>query len=74
MTTRITHHLFDGESLTVAEIHRIIPRISESAIRRHLRAGRCTREAMMSFDPHEATRLGGKKTAKSQRGRGWGYA
>ena len=42
---------FEGEQRTVAEINRMVPRLSDATIRKHIKAGRCTVMAMMSFDP-----------------------
>jgi hypothetical protein len=42
---------FEGEQLTAAEVQRRVPALSESAVREHLRAGRNTREAMLTHRP-----------------------
>ena len=43
-------HLFDGEQLTVREIAQRVPAMSLDAVRKHLRAGRNTRQAVLAFD------------------------
>jgi FAD synthase len=63
---------FDGRMLTVPEIRERVPAISETAIRRHLKAGRCTKAAMLGYDVNEAYRRAGKK--HSAKKRGWGFA
>lgn len=47
--TRPARHLFDGEELTVTEIMARVPALGEHAIRDHLRAGRNTSTAMLSY-------------------------
>lgn len=44
-------HEFEGRQLTVAEIRAIVPAISDTAIRAHIRAGRNTRAAMLNHVP-----------------------
>lgn len=44
-------HEFDGQQLTIAEIKKLIPVVSESSIRQHLEAGRNTREAILNYRP-----------------------
>lgn len=52
---------FEGRSLTVAEIHAIVPAISEPALVQHIKAGRTTRQQMLQFDPRAAMRAGGRR-------------
>lgn len=47
--TRAQRFDFDGESLTVAEIMRRVPVLCEKSVREHLRAGRNTSQAMLSY-------------------------
>jgi hypothetical protein len=63
---------FDGRMLTVPEIRERVPILSERTIRRHLKAGRCTKAAMLGYDVNEAYRRAGKK--HSAKKRGWGFA
>jgi hypothetical protein len=44
-------YTFEGQQLTVAEIRAIVPAISDSSIRDHIRAGRNTRAAMLNHVP-----------------------
>lgn len=67
-------YTFDGQLMTLAEIRQRVPVISEATIRDHLRAGRNTKQAMLSFSQTEALRQAGKKSAKTNRSRGWGFA
>lgn len=46
---RAARHDFEGQRLTVAEIRARVPALSEDCIRDHLRAGRCTVDAMLSY-------------------------
>lgn len=70
----MTHYNFENQSLTVAEIQLLVPILSDRTIRRHLAAGRCTREAMLSYNPKAKYREAGKRSAKSGSSRGWGFA
>lgn len=45
---------FEGEMLTVKEIHERVPILGEGAIREHLQAGRNTRTAILSYVPRRA--------------------
>lgn len=49
---------FEGQQRTVAEIRKMVPRLSEHAVRTHLQAGRCTVLAMMSYGPKRASLVG----------------
>jgi hypothetical protein len=60
--------------MTMAEIREQVPVISEATIRDHLRAGRNTKQAMLSYSQVEAFRKAGKKSARVGRSRGWGFA
>lgn len=44
--------------LTIAEIHAIVPAIAPTTIRKHLAAGRTTRQAMLTFAPSRARAAG----------------
>ena len=58
---------FEGEQLTVAQIHALVPALSPSCIRNHLAAGRNTRQAMLSFNSAAASVRGGRRTAQRMR-------
>jgi DNA-binding response OmpR family regulator len=47
-------HIFDGQSLTMSEIRQRVPVLSAPSIRRHLREGRNTSEAMLAYDGRKA--------------------
>jgi hypothetical protein len=68
----MTRHPFDGEQLTTTEIQQRIPALSIDSVRRGLKAGRNTTQAMLAFDPAKARSLGGKRSSSKKRG--WGYA
>lgn len=55
--------------MTVAQIRRLVPVLSDRAIRSHLAAGRRTRAAMLTFDPAAASSRGGTITARNNRSR-----
>lgn len=59
MTAR--RYEFEGQMLTVVEIHAIVPAISEPAIVQHLKAGRVTRQQMLTFNPRAAMSAGGRR-------------
>lgn len=54
-------HEFEGEQLTVAEIHERVPALSRDTIRKHLAKGRRTRTAMLSYNPDIDRREGAKR-------------
>ena len=56
-------HAFEGEQLTVQQIHQRVPVLSERTIRDHLAAGRRTRTAMLCFDPIAAASRGASPSA-----------
>lgn len=62
-------HDFEGEQLTVRQIHLRVPALSERTIRDHLAAGRRTRTAMLAFDPIAAAARGGRMTQRLLRAR-----
>ena len=62
-------HAFEGEQLTVQQIHQRVPILSERTIRDHLAAGRRTRSAMLCFDPIAAAARGGRITQHMLRAR-----
>jgi len=62
-------HAFEGEQLTVQQIHQGVPVLSERTIRDPLAAGRRTRSAMLSFDPIAAAARGGRITQRILRAR-----
>lgn len=67
MSRAPARHDFEGEQLTVAEIRRRVPILSDRSIRDHLQAGRRTRSAMLSFDPAAASARGGRIAAARAR-------
>jgi hypothetical protein len=52
---------FEGQQLTVRQICEIVPAFSDCQVRKHLKAGRNTRDAMLNWSPIEAARRGGRK-------------
>lgn len=50
---------FQGEMMTIAEVQKIVPRLSHTAIAKHLRAGRNTKDAILNHRPALAARKGG---------------
>lgn len=52
---------FEGQQRTVAEIRKMVPRLSDAGIRKNLAAGRNTVLAMMTFDPKRASLVGLKR-------------
>lgn len=62
-------HAFEGEQLTVQQIHQRVPVLSPRTIRDHLAAGRRTRVAMLCFDPIAAAARGGRMTQRILRAR-----
>ena len=54
---------FEGKRLTVAQIQSLVPALSASTVRMHLRAGRTSRQAMLAFDPACARARGGRNAA-----------
>jgi len=63
--------LFEGREATIAEIRAIVPCLTDSTVRAHLRAGRNTKQAMLTFDFNAARRRGGQKGRKTVRAQGW---
>lgn len=57
----VQKYLFDGELLTVAEIHLRVPALSEHTIRNHLRAGRTGKAAMLNYCGKANMKAGGRK-------------
>jgi hypothetical protein len=64
---------FDGVMLTVREVHKRVPRFSESAVRSYLRAGAKTRqEVMQQAEAAQRSRvIGGRRGAQKSKGK-WG--
>lgn len=62
-------HAFEGEQLTVQQIHQRVPVLSQRTIRDHLAAGRRTSTAMLCFDPIAAAERGGRITQRILRAR-----
>lgn len=67
--TRARLHAFEGEQLTVQQIHQRVPVLSPRTIRDHLAAGRRTSTAMLCFDPIAAAARGGRMTQRTLRAR-----
>lgn len=57
-------YLFDGELLTVREIHARVPALSVQTVRNHLKCGRATSVAMLSFSSEAVRTSNGKRAAK----------
>ena len=55
---------FEGQMLTIAQIHAIVPAISHSCIRNHLKNGRNTRHAMLNFSVAAVSARGGRIAAR----------
>lgn len=62
--TRATRYNFEGEQLTVTEIRQRVPALADTTIRRHLAAGRNTRQAMLTFDSSKGIATSGRKAAR----------
>ncbi|HKY46181.1 MAG TPA: hypothetical protein VJM50_24025 [Pyrinomonadaceae bacterium] len=60
---------FEGELLTVRQICERVPALTDAGIRSHLKAGRNTTQAMLTYDSSHVRRANGKKAAKRARGR-----
>jgi hypothetical protein len=56
---------FEGQDLTVSEIRKVVPALSDSTIRKHLAEGRDTRHAMLTYNPLAASRAGGLRGRKA---------
>ncbi|MDV3513166.1 hypothetical protein [Stenotrophomonas sp. C1657] len=67
--SRARLHVFEGEQLTVQQIHQRVPVLSQRTIRDHLAAGRRTSAAMLCFDPIAAAARGGRITQRILRAR-----
>jgi IS30 family transposase len=57
---------FDNEALTLTQIAERLS-MSVQAIRRHHKAGRFTRQEIMSYEPKAAQRAGGRRGARVMR-------
>lgn len=64
LSGRGQRYWFDGEYLTVREIHRRVPALSIQTVRNHLRSGRATTVAMLSFSTEAIRTANGKRAAK----------
>jgi hypothetical protein len=64
---------FEGAMRTVREVHRFVPRFSESAVRSYLRAGAKTRQELMrQAEAAQRNRVsGGQRGAQKSKGK-WG--
>jgi hypothetical protein len=68
----VKHFTFEGRPMTVPEIMRLVPVLTERSVRRFLDQGRDTRQAMLCVDSSLGRRKGGQHT--SARKRAWGHA
>lgn len=59
---------FEGSQMTLAEVCKMVPRLSRAAVQRALAAGRNTRIAMMTFNP-QAAAIAGSRKAYAARGK-----
>jgi hypothetical protein len=57
---------FQGQMLTIREIHERVPAISDTAIRNHLKAERCTTVAMLQHNYRGAQLAGAKRGARAR--------
>lgn len=57
-------YLFEGEEMSIADIRKRVPILSNETIHRHLAAGRNTATAMLSFDGRAAGARSSTKNAK----------
>lgn len=60
---------FDGEDLTVKQIHARVPALSLQTVRNHLRCGRLTSIAMLTFSTEAVRTANGKRAAKRYKAR-----
>ena len=60
----VARFMFEGELLTVSEVQRRVPRLSNAAIRKHLQAGRNTAQAMLTHQPDLGARRRGWKAGR----------
>lgn len=61
--------LFDGELLTVKQIHSRVPALSLQTVRNHLKCGRMTSVAMLTFSTEAVRTANGKRAAKRYKSR-----
>lgn len=64
LSARGQRYSFDGEYLTVREIHQRVPALSIQTVRNHLRSGRTTTVAMLSFSTEAIRAANGRRAAK----------
>jgi hypothetical protein len=66
---------FEGQPMTVAQIHQIVPAVSKATLRFHLAAGRNTREAILNFNPAAGRARAGRRSKEIYQARiaagGW---
>lgn len=60
---------FDGELLTVKQIHARVPALSLQTVRNHLKCGRMTSVAMLTFSTEAVRTANGKRAAKRYKSR-----
>lgn len=60
---------FDGEDLTVKQIHARVPALSLQTVRNHLKCGRLTTAAMLTFSTEAVRTANGKRAAKRYKAR-----
>jgi len=60
---------FDGENLTVKQIHAKVPALSLQTVRNHLKCGRLTSIAMLTFSTEAVRTANGKRAAKRYKAR-----
>jgi hypothetical protein len=58
---------FEGAMMTLSEIRKRVPRLDNGSIKMHLEQGRCTAQAMLTYNPRAAQRAGALKGKKN----GW---
>lgn len=66
IVAKLTRWMFEGEMRTTNEVCAMVPRLGRNAVIRHLRDGRNTVMAMMSYDPKRASDAGARKAYKAR--------
>ena len=70
MTRTAATFEFEGEQLTVAQIRERVPILTDHCIRDHLKAGRNTVQAMLSYCRSHPSWANGRKASKAARAAG----
>ena len=67
---KLKKYKFNGEALTIREIAERVPPMALDTIRRHLKAGRVTSQAILGFDGKAKSRAAAIKNAAIQKRKG----